>query len=127
MSEGEGASNNDDLTTAGNLASQNPVKSRAEMLVDYDSIYNQQGWCSLWDRLIDDGLVKGRCPSNVLQLVFEDVPTSNGSVNLLTGLQMSASNDTEIYYQACATFEIMPGIRAAQSNPGLTMILSGQI
>ena len=82
-----------------------PTKSRAEMLVIYDSIYNQDGWCSLWDRLIDDGLVSGECPTNVLQFVFEDVTTSNGTVNLLTGLQMSASNDTDIYYQTCATFD----------------------
>ena len=82
-----------------------PLKSRAEVLVEYNSIYQEDGWCSLWDRLIDDGMVNGECPVNVLQWVYEDVDTPSGSVNLLSGLQMSASNDTEIHYQACAVFD----------------------
>jgi len=80
------------------------LKSRAEMLVLYNSIYDQQGWCGLWNRLVEDKLVKGTCPSLVLQWAREDVDTSSGKVNLITGLQMRAADDLEVRYPTCVTF-----------------------
>lgn len=81
------------------------VKSRAKMLVIYDSIYREQGWCSLWNKLMEDNLVKGSCPSAVLQWVHENVDTLNGTENLLTGLQMRTTSDIEVSYPACVTFD----------------------
>lgn len=87
-----------------NVPQGNNLKSRSEMLVTYNSIYNQQGWCSLWTKLSEDNLVKGNCPTLVLQWGREDIDTSNGKVNLLTGLQMRLVGNLEVRYPTCVTF-----------------------
>lgn len=93
-----------DLDTPSKPQPASALKSRAEMLVLYNSIYDQQGWCDLWSRLIEDSLVKGTCPSLILQWAREDVDTSTGKVNLITGLQMRADGDLEVHYPGCVTF-----------------------
>jgi hypothetical protein len=76
-------------------------QSREEALSAYNTVFNNQGWCSLWQKVTEDGLIKkGDCPSNVLEWGH----TEPGDTRLLTGVIMKASEDIEVLYPACVTF-----------------------
>lgn len=96
-----------------------PVKSRVEALVAYHTVFSQEGWCALWETLMEEGLTEGDCPITVLQYVFEDVATADGSVNLVTGAQISARDDTQIFYPACATFDDNATVTGGTVEPWL--------
>jgi hypothetical protein len=74
------------------------------MLVFYDSIYQQQGWCNLWSKLIEDNLVGGDCPRLVDEFVRENVSTPNGTKSLVTGARMKIDSDIQVFYTACINF-----------------------
>jgi hypothetical protein len=79
------------------------TESRPDTLIRYDEIYSQNDWCTLWNTLIDDNLVRGSCPVTVTQLPkVGDIVGANG--NVIYGAQIRISSDIQIIYPACATF-----------------------
>lgn len=78
---------------------------RSDVLVLYDALYNQQGWCGLWQRLINDGLVTGECPDPTGNVARENIETGEGSKSLVTGNQISIHTDVTISFPACINFE----------------------
>ena len=79
--------------------------TRPEALVYYDSIYKQQGWCSLWNTLITDGLVEniGSCPV-INEVAKENINTASGTLSLVTGVQVTLRSDITLFYPACANY-----------------------
>lgn len=99
--------------TAPTLISQTPVvqptvkssnvESRPDALIRYDEIYRQNDWCTLWNTLIDDNLVRGTCPVTVTQLPKAgDIVGKNG--NVIYAAQIRISSDIQVIYPACITF-----------------------
>lgn len=83
--------------------SNNNIESRPDTLIRYDEIYSQNDWCTLWNALIDDNLVRGSCPVTVTQLPKAgDIVGKNG--NVIYAAQIRISSDIQIIYPACATF-----------------------
>jgi hypothetical protein len=77
-----------------------PMEPQSEALTRYNEIYNQNGWCALWNALIDDNLVVGNCPDSVTQMPkAENVPG-----NPVYAAQMRINSELQINYPACATF-----------------------
>ena len=87
-----------------NASVDTAAKSRAEALVVYDAIYDQAGWCALWDRLTKDELVQGNCPTS-LQPNFESINTQDGTKSIVTAVQVRVVNDIEVRYPACVVFD----------------------
>jgi hypothetical protein len=82
-------------------------ETRSEALVIYDSIYKQQGWPDLWNKLTEDNLVSGSCPSTVNQVAKEDIITGDGdSINLITGVEIVITSDVKVNYPACINYGI---------------------
>jgi hypothetical protein len=76
-------------------------ESYADTLVRYDKIYNQNGWCTLWETLVKDDLVIGNCPESITQ-----TPKANDvSGNPIHAAQIRVDSDLLIKYPACATFD----------------------
>jgi uncharacterized protein YraI len=75
--------------------------TRADFLELYDATYNEQGWCGLWNMLVEHKRVSGNCPQNVLQLTHDTI--SSGSV--LDGAQIEIASDIVVYSPACVTFD----------------------
>ena len=77
------------------------------MLVFYDSVYSQDGWCGLWNQLANDGLVSGNCPSSVNQIVRENIVTDFGqNTELITGVQIVVTSDLQVNFPACINYGI---------------------
>jgi hypothetical protein len=81
--------------------------TRNQALHHYNAIYQQQGWCTLWQRLVRDGLVEGPCPQAVNSLVKENVLDDMGtSHNLITGIQITSNSEITVRYPACINYGI---------------------
>lgn len=79
------------------------VESRQEALIRYDELYYQSDWCTLWNALIDDNLVRGTCPVTVTQFAKSDnIVGANG--NVVYGAQIRISSEIQVIYPACVTF-----------------------
>lgn len=70
--------------------------SRTAALQKYNEIYVTSGWCSVWQELIIDDLVKGEC-ADILRPYFE-------GNNILAGAQVRTLSSTEINYPACIQY-----------------------
>ena len=79
------------------------TESRSDVLKRYDSIYHQNDWCTLWDVLVDDNLVRGTCPDAVTQAITTNtIVGENGDA--VYGVQIKISSDIQVIYPACVTF-----------------------
>ena len=97
---------NEDLSSPSDTQGKLP-QIRSEALEQYDSIYLQQGWCSLWAQLSNDGLVEGDCPQSVITTAKEDIVMNNGlTENLTTAVQLTISSAIEVKFPACINYGI---------------------
>lgn len=81
------------------------IETRSDKLVLYDSIYEQRGWCDLWEQLIGDQLVSGDCPQAVHAIAREDIVTNTGQkVQLINGVQITIASDITISDPACIVY-----------------------
>jgi hypothetical protein len=94
------------MPTPGQSRAVPQLTSRGDGLAIYDEIYSAEGWCAVWDQLVEDGLVTGNCPDwTGKQPAYESVSTSNGTASLFSGIEVTATSDVRVNFPTCINFE----------------------
>lgn len=70
---------------------------REAILLQYNDVYRNQGWCALWSRLQQDGLIVGDCPPEPLNF---DLRQDTGVI----GVQIRIQSDITVNFPACIVY-----------------------